>query len=244
MQRVLSIMWTVVAALALSACAASPYSASSASLSSAGELLARTWGAAPGSSREALSKEIVRSLAEDPAFAAASSRKPAFVSDEKFWAQFENEGFAMLPDAELRQAAALKLRLLQDATPGECQSYVATLSSGAWLSPESEQWRARLARASDEDFWSSMQLSKRALLERARRIDEPALTLTEKEYITAFGILMLSMPEAVRTEMLSLGERSGEPKAADACRFAVHLLKAQTTASGASLRIGYVAAPN
>lgn len=234
----------IASVLMLCACAQTPSAASKAgNEATAAEVLAKFWGAAPGSAREAMSLGLLRSIADDTTLKAAGARKPFLVSDEKYWGQLEREGYAMLQDDQLRRVAALKLKLLQDATVDECQAYLAGSTSGAWLGPDAEKWRRRLSRASDEDFWTWLQLSKQALLERARRIDEPAPAMTEREHNSAFATLVMSMPESIREDMFSVAARPGEPNAADVCRFAVQLLKAQTTASGPALRIGYATGP-
>jgi hypothetical protein len=242
--RKLTLGCAVLSLLILCACAQGPNAASKqAAAASAAEMLAKVWGAEPGSAREAISSGLLRSMVDDPVLIAAAGRRPLLVSDEKYWGQLEREGYAMLQDDVLRRVASLKLKLLQDATADECQSYLTATASGAWLGPDAEMWRRRLSRASDEDFWSWLQLSKQALLERARRIDETAYAMTEREYNSAFATLVMSLPESIREEMFSVAARPGEPKAADVCRFAVQILRAQSTASGPALRIGYAAGP-
>lgn len=229
---------------ALVGCAQQPTAASGeASISNAAELLARAWGAEKGTSREALALGVVRSIVGDPVLAAAWKSKPTFTSDEVFWNRLEKEGFAMLSDDALRRAVKLKLKLLQDATPEECASYHAMTASGAIFGPESEKWRKRLSRASDDDFWQSMQLSKEAILERARRLNETPLILSKKEYEGALSYIILALPLSTREELLAAAQRGAEMSANEACRFGIEMLKVQAEIAGQDaylpLRIGY-----
>jgi hypothetical protein len=218
----------------VSGCTFAPTAASrDTSASVAAELVARAWGGERGSSREALAFAFVRSLLDDRALAEAWKSKPALTSHEAYYDQLEKEGSSMLPDEALRRAAMLKLRLLEGATPDECASYQAMLSSGAVFGADGEKWRRRLTRASDDDFWQSLQLSKDAILERARRISEKPLVISKRDQEAAFAYLVFALPSATREELLAMADKSSDALSGkDTCKFAAALLRIQAESRG------------
>ncbi len=220
------------------ACAQVPTAASrDAAVSTTAELLARSWGAERGSSREALAQGVMRGFIEDPVLREAWKSKPLFTSDEAFWNQLQKEGSAMLPDEALRRNATLLVNMLETATPDECVSYQSVVKSGAPLGVEGEKWRRRLARASDDDFMRSMQFSKDAVSERVRRLNERPLTITRREYEAAFGRLMLALPMAEREAMMEAVQREDAGSNSQMCRFAAHLFRVQSELSGSDVHI-------
>jgi hypothetical protein len=229
----------------MTGCATGPTPATrEAILKTTAELIAEFWSAGPGSPRSAIAQEILRPLFEDPQVQEAFNRKPFLSSAETYWNKLEAEGLALLPDEELRRGVTLRLSLLRGATKDECASYLAVNASGAWLGPEGKSWRQRLARTTDVEFATALRLQVEAIRTRARRLAEPAFSLSQAQYARALGQLALSLPREAQDRITAAMERGIDSNpaanAAEACEVAVDLLTAQESATGNALRVFFV----
>jgi hypothetical protein len=233
----------VIASILLSGCAA-PQQPTGESLRAAAEAYAAFWGATPQSNRaEEANRQFAVALT-DARLLDAWRKKPLFISDEAYWTRLEREGAPLLPDEDLRIAAQARGRLFEGISEQECISYKKVSSNGAWLSPDGDAWRKRLARASDEDFRTITSVSIRAAQARAASLDSEAFSLSRQQQISASATLSYLLNTSDRDLIRRSSESGADVAPKDFCHLMSVLLTAQSHSSGDVLRLFFVLQPN